>query len=233
MLFLQPRGRVCISSPGICAGWWLPRPTVLSRGDTMWHLGQGHKGTVSFRYVLGGLCLESWMATWAGLSCGPHALRKQATWRGHIVGTPGLVWVFDPQHRHVSERASKQASAPQTLEFPQLLPQTRSRDKPPLLCPFQVPDPQNLWPPSMVMDSNDYVLSCLLHCNDDQDRATLDVYKQHFWTCVGGKVNYYSKHAMNTGSQEVLMAYGRGQSTVPLMSGLTQTSPDARKPALK
>ena len=174
MLFLKPRGRVCISSPGICAGWWLPWPTVLSRGDTMWHLGQGHKGTVSFSYVLGGLCLESQVATWAGLPCGPQ---------------------------------TSQCSP--TLEFPQLLPQTRSRDTPPLLCPFQVPDPQNLWPPSMVMDSNHYILSCLLHCNDDQNRATLDVYKQHFWTCVGG------------------------QSTVPLTSGLTQTSPDARKPALK
>ena len=83
----------------------------------------------------------------------------------------------------------------------------------------------------MVMDSNHYVLSCLLHSNDDWDRATLDVYKQNFWTCVGGKVNYYSKYAMNMGSLEVLLAYGRGQSTVA--SGLIQTSPYARKPALK
>ena len=117
-LFLQPRGRVSISSPEICAGWWPPRPAVLSGGDAVWLSGQGHQGTVSLSCVLGDLSLESRVPPWAGLPRSPHALRKPSHMEGHIVGTLGLVWVFDPQHQHVSESASRQASAPQPLSSP-------------------------------------------------------------------------------------------------------------------
>lgn len=197
MLFLQPRGRVCISSLGICAGWWLPRPTVLSRGDTMWHSGQGHKGTASLSCVLGGLCLESRVPMWAGVPCGPHALRKQATWRGHIVGTPGLVWVFDPQHSHASERASKQASAPQPLSSPSCRPRRGAGTNHPC-CALS-----KSWPTESLttIHGNGFEpLHFELFVTQQWwlGQSNTWFYKQNFWACVGGKVNYYSKHAMNT-----------------------------------